>query len=175
MNYFLDTEFTRFPWLPGSNLASLGIVREDGKEYFACLDDFEKDGFSDFFRQVNLPLLPAKEKRKSRTKIRQELLLYFDLQPTRIWSVFPNIAWLMEMGLSHSKATEGMELYSDYDYQLLKSVLGTQIHGHWPQRGSDLNPIIDELSKTRQLPVNKNPHDALADARMAHEIWKLAQ
>jgi len=172
MNYFLDTEFTRLPWEKGSNLASIGVVREDGKEFFACLNDFEKDGYSEFFEKVNLPLLPNRNQWKAPEKVKSELTEYFDVAPTNIWSIFPNVTWLIELGLSKEKALDVMNKYADYDLQLIKRLFGSDYPAEWPERGADLHPVMDKVKEAFGLPSNDRPHDALFDALRAWEIWK---
>ena len=54
MRVFLDTEFTNFN-LPG--LISLGLVTEDGREFYAERNDFLREACSPFVQAHVLPLL----------------------------------------------------------------------------------------------------------------------
>lgn len=56
MNIFLDTEFTDFPESE-CDLISIGLVADDGREFYAELTDYRQEACSDFVRQVVLPLL----------------------------------------------------------------------------------------------------------------------
>lgn len=51
---FLDTEFTK---LDHSDLISLALVAEDGREFYAERNDFDPKQCSEFVRQTVLPLL----------------------------------------------------------------------------------------------------------------------
>lgn len=56
MKLFLDTEFTDFPESE-CDLISIGLVAEDGREFYAELTDYRQEACSDFVKQVVLPLL----------------------------------------------------------------------------------------------------------------------
>jgi hypothetical protein len=175
MNYFLDTEFTRLPWEKGSNLISVGIVSEDGREYYACLDNFESEGFSDVVRDRIIPLLPDKSERKSPDIVKREILDFIKEKPAAFWSVFPDAEWLISLGVEKDKIQDILGTFGDYDLQLIQRLLGNDYPSDWPKRGSNLNSIIEEVSKKGPLPENKNQHNALSDAIQAKEIWLIAQ
>ncbi|WP_262389528.1 3'-5' exoribonuclease [Cupriavidus campinensis] len=52
--YFIDTEFTDFT---ASQLISIAIVSEDGREFYGECSDFERALCSDFVRDIVLPQL----------------------------------------------------------------------------------------------------------------------
>ena len=54
MLVFLDTEFTSFV---RPDLISIGLVAEEGREFYAERTDYRKDDCSDFVRETVLPLL----------------------------------------------------------------------------------------------------------------------
>jgi hypothetical protein len=54
MRLYLDTEFTDFT---NSELISIGIVDENGREFYAERNDFQRELCSDFVRETVLPLL----------------------------------------------------------------------------------------------------------------------
>jgi hypothetical protein len=54
MNIFLDTEFTDFA---DCDLISIGLVDENGREFYAELTDYRQEACSDFVKQVVIPLL----------------------------------------------------------------------------------------------------------------------
>jgi hypothetical protein len=54
MKLFLDTEFTDFT---NPELISIGIVDENGREFYAERNDFPRELCSDFVRETVLPLL----------------------------------------------------------------------------------------------------------------------
>ena len=56
MNIFLDTEFTDFSESE-CDLISIGLVDQNGREFYAELTDYRQEACSDFVRQVVIPLL----------------------------------------------------------------------------------------------------------------------
>ena len=54
MLIFLDTEFTKFNH---PDLISMGLVAEDGREFYAERTDYHRDDCSQFVRETVLPLL----------------------------------------------------------------------------------------------------------------------
>lgn len=54
MNIFLDTEFTNFI---DTDLISIGLVDDNGREFYAELTDYRQEACSDFVKQVIIPLL----------------------------------------------------------------------------------------------------------------------
>lgn len=171
MNYFLDTEFTRLPWDKGSNLISVGLVKENGETYYACLDNFELEGFSDVVRDRIIPLLPNRLEWKKPEVIKNEILEFIEDKPSQFWSIFPDEKWLIKIGLPQEKVKSILDEFADYDLQLIKKLLGNDYPEDWPQRGSNLNQIFAEVKEKGLLPKNKNKHDALSDAIQAKETW----
>lgn len=54
MLVFLDTEFTRFAY---ADLISVGLVSEDGQEFYAERTDYDRKACTDFVRETVQPLL----------------------------------------------------------------------------------------------------------------------
>lgn len=54
---FFDTEFTNLSPRIEPGLISIGLISEDGKEFYAELNDFRLEDASDFVHGVVLPLL----------------------------------------------------------------------------------------------------------------------
>lgn len=58
MRIYLDTEFTNFAG-PATELISLALAAEDGQEFYAERNDFNRNKCSNFTREIVLPLLAA--------------------------------------------------------------------------------------------------------------------
>ena len=171
MNYFLDTEFSKLPWEEGSQLISLGIVDEMGKSYYACLNDFDETDVSDFVKERVLLYLPDKSERKSSHEVAQDLVAFFgDTTPSHFWSVFPKAKHLESFGLPEDQFEYVLKTYADFDFQLLKRVMGDQYPENWLQSGSNLTPFVDKLKEAGALPENKATHNALSDALWGREV-----
>jgi hypothetical protein len=54
MNIFLDTEFTDFN---DCDLISIGLVADDGRDFYAELTDYRQEACNDFVKETVLPLL----------------------------------------------------------------------------------------------------------------------
>ena len=56
MRIFLDTEFTDFNESE-CDLISIGLVADDGREFYAELTDYRQEVCTDFVREIVFPLL----------------------------------------------------------------------------------------------------------------------
>lgn len=75
MKLFLDTEFTDFIDI---DLISIGLVAEDGREFYAERNDFDLDACNSFVQDIVLPLLGMTPGAVigSKDEIRDALLLW---------------------------------------------------------------------------------------------------
>lgn len=173
MNYFLDTEFSHLPWEDGARIISIGIVNEEGKSYYACLNDFNENDLSDFVKKKVLPSLPTQNKRKSPSQIKQELLNFFNGNPTsQIWSIFPTKKQLESFGITKSDSDLILKKYGDFDFQLLSNILKNSHPQNWPKHGSNLTPLLEKLNRD-EIPSNPSEHNALSDALWNKQVWEL--
>ena len=97
MRYFYDTEFIE----DGSTieLVSIGIVGEDGSEYYAVSTDFDPSKANAWVRENVLDKLPSPGNAvwKSRATIREELLEFMGghSSPIELW------AWVGAVSYTH--------------------------------------------------------------------------
>ncbi|MBM9466923.1 polyadenylate-specific 3'-exoribonuclease AS [Nakamurella sp. YIM 132084] len=154
--YFYDCEFIE----DGRTieLVSIGVVAEDGREYYAVSTEFDPARANPWVRRHVLDKLPSPADKawRSRTRIRDELLEFFTAPglPVELW------AW-----------------YAAYDHVVLAQLWGAmtdlpavvprltrEIRQHWEAAGC---PPIPGPGADR--------HDALADARLGFQRWQRAQ
>lgn len=158
MKYFLDTEFIEGFHKPlfGKrrhfiDLISIGIVREDGKKYYAISDGFNPRDADVWVKENVIGKLPKKNVNWSdqggdSPKMRIESLLYK-----------PNVVIANEVRLFFGcyedslfwRAPPGIEVYgyySDYDWVLFCSLFGRMIDlpKGFPMYCRDLKQIMDE-------------------------------
>ena len=150
MRYFYDTEFIE----DGRTieLISIGVVAEDGREYYAVSTEFDPERAGNWVRANVLPKLPppASQLWRSRRQIREELEEFF--------------------GVSNVPSADPIELWAwvgAYDHVAL-----CQLWGPMPGLPQAIPRFTREL---RQLwedrgrpPLPRRPsdvHDALVDAR----------
>lgn len=151
MRYFYDTEFIE----DGTTieLISIGIVAEDGREYYAVSTDFDPSRANPWVRENVLEKLPNPQRPewKSQTQIRDEVHAFLTSDGSRpeLW------AWV-----------------GAYDHVVFAQLWGdmTQLPQDLPRYTRELKQYWD-LAGRPQLPrVPKDNHDALVDAR--HNLLK---
>ena len=144
MLYFYDTEFDESG--PEIKLISIGIVREDGKEYYAESSEFDAGGCNVWVKQFVLPKLG--NNKKTRGEIRKDLDEFFRGDDSVLLVAYQG----------------------SYDHIILNRLWGpmsTRKKG-FPHYTWDLKQKIEELrhdGEVVKLPKNKKKHHALADAR----------
>ena len=153
--YFYDCEFIE----DGRTieLISIGVVAQDGREFYAISTDFDPETAGPWVRRNVLDQLPSPSDRswRSRSRIRDELFEFLvgPGLPVELW------AW-----------------YAAYDHVVLAQLWGAmpampnevprltrEIRQYWEAAGC---PPIPEPGKDR--------HNALADARLGFARWRAA-
>lgn len=211
MKYFLDTEFIEgfkkpVKWLPtignfnkpyhSIQLISIGIVCEDGREYYAVSNEFNPDDANGWVQENVLAKLPAQfeiigfnidespnyhDTWKSNERIAQEIFRFInDVEPQ-----------------SEKLPIEFYAYYADYDWVVFCSLFGTMMDlpKGFPMYCRDLKQSIDEhVMKVIHLsaspadrefksvlevvktwpnyPKQTNEHNALDDAKWNFELFK---
>jgi hypothetical protein len=154
MRYFYDCEFIE----DGRTieLVSIGVVDENGREFYAVSTEFDPTRAIDWVRRNVLDKLPspADPAWRSRTRIRDDLLAFLTEsgEPVELW------AWM-----------------AAYDHVVLAQLWGDmralprviprfthELRQEWERRGSPAMP-----------PQPADQHDALADARHNLARWKV--
>ena len=151
MRYFYDTEFIE----DGSTieLVSIGIVGEDGSEYYAVSTDFDPSKANAWVRENVLDKLPSpgNEVWKSRATIREELLEFMGghSSPIELW------AWV-----------------GAYDHVVLAQLWGDMsgLPKSMPRYTRELKQYWQMAGRPRLPKVPDGNHDALVDAR--HNLRK---
>ena len=83
MKYFFDTEFVDRGLI---DLISIGIVCEDGREYYACNKECDLTLASPWVKENVIPLLPPRYEWKTRFDIKHELLEFFGDLNIELWA-----------------------------------------------------------------------------------------
>lgn len=145
--YFLDTEFietgNKYPIIP----LSIGIVCNDGREYYAVFDNEDKIKFADDWVMENVVKHIDFSMAKSLLDIQNDILDFIvnDERPFQIWGY-----------------------YSDYDWVVFCGIFGRMIDlpDYFPMYCMDLKQLSVEMGDATlpELP-NKVEHHALWDAR----------
>jgi len=158
MRYWLDTEFIE----DGRtiDLLSIGIVAEDGREFYAENTEADLGEANDWVREHVLPQLgrPALTShfggRVSRAELRLDVEEFCN--PSRYGK------------------PEFWGYYADYDWVVFCQLFGTMVDlpKGWPMYCRDLKQWTDELGNPALPEQGKGEHHALADARWNRQAWE---
>jgi hypothetical protein len=152
VRYFYDTEFIE----DGRTieLVSIGVVSEDGREFYAVSSEFDPERAGRWVRRNVLPKLPPYSSPlwMSRSRIRDELLEF--LVPhygaeVELWAwvaAYDHVA-LCQLWGSMTELPRSLPRFT------------RELRQHWEDRGSPELPAVPD-----------DAHDALADAR--HNLAK---
>lgn len=147
MRYFYDTEFIE----DGRTieLISIGVVAEDGREYYAVSTDFDPSRAGRWVRTHVLPKLPPPSSQawRTRRRIRADLEAFLGVGsgvPIELW------AWV-----------------GAYDHVVLCQLWGTMpdLPTSIPRFTHELRQLWEDRGCPRLPPRSAGSHDALVDAR----------
>lgn len=154
MRYWFDTEFIE----DGKtiDLLSIGIVAEDGREFYAESNECDLSRASPWVRENVIPHLTGKAF-------------------TRAW-----IRAGVQQFVSEYPITEGptkpefWAYYADYDWVALCQLFGTMMDlpKGWPMYCRDVKQLCDDLGNPTLPKQSTTEHHALADARWTREAWE---
>lgn len=148
MKYFLDTEFIEsgpsFPLIP----LSIGIVSEEGREFYAVNEDAPLELASDWVKTNVIPHLG--EPRLGITHIGPAILQWMDDHKPEFWGY-----------------------YADYDWVIFCQLFGTMMDlpKGWPMYCRDLKQLCDSLGNPKLPKQKSTEHNALEDARWNRKIY----
>jgi hypothetical protein len=135
------------------DLMSIGIVRDDGEEYYAESAECDLSRASEWVKENVVPHLRGGAWLKPRKQIAGEIVRFVGPKP-EFWAY-----------------------YSSYDWVTLCQLYGTMMDlpEGWPKMCMDIKQEANRLGlRTQDLPVKPtNAHDAIADARWNREAWDL--
>ena len=166
MRYFIDTEFIeRGPKHP-VELVSVGVVREDGRRFYAISTEFKARHASTWVKENVLAHLPPRN-------------------PDPYASIHQK--WLSLRWMKRDQIRDGLLAFvgddpepefwgwcCGFDYVLVSQLVGfDRWPNWWPYYFRDIQQLADErgiaLNGVQQQPTQ---HDALADAQGIRHLWK---
>ena len=149
MKYFLDTEFIEYP--NTIDLISIGIVAEDGREYYAVNKDCDTLKASQWVKDNVLANIGQRTPQPKK-EIASDILLFVGSEKPEFWGY-----------------------YADYDWVVFCWLFGTmmELPKGWPMYCRDLKQYLDSIGNP-QLPKNENDnHNALDDAIHLKKCFEL--
>ena len=161
MRYFLDTEFIEngpaFPLIP----LSIGIVCENGKEFYAVNKDAPLELANDWVKANVLPHLG------------EPRVAVMDLGPAIKSFVQANGMKNFDGTPSVYERSQFWGYYADYDWVVFCQLFGTMMDlpKGWPMYCCDLKQLCDSIGNPPLPKQNSTEHNALADARWNKEVY----
>lgn len=152
MRYFYDSEFIEDGVT--IDLISIGVVAEDGREFYAVSTEFAPERAGRWVRANVLPKLPPPSDAawRSRLRLREDLLAFLTEGPgeVELW------AWI-----------------AAYDHVALCQLWGamTALPRALPRFTRELRQRWEEAGRPTLPPPSADAHDALADARLNRLRW----
>jgi hypothetical protein len=172
MRYFFDTEFIE----DGKtiDLISIGIVAEDGREFYGINWECDFDRANGWVRQNVLPFLPFRPTAEisdldtshwyTRSQLKKAIALFMgcDLSPYKL--------------AENSPTPEIWAYYADYDWVAFCQIFGQMINlpTGLPMYCRDLKQWCDDLGNP-SLPKQEQEHHALANAQWNKQVWEFLQ
>jgi hypothetical protein len=156
--YFYDCEFIEDGVT--IDLVSIGVVDENGREFYAVSTEFNPDKAIPWVRDNVLNLLPSPADKawRSRSRIREELLKFL-IEPLR------------------GRGQETIEMwawYGAYDHVALCQLWGAMpaLPRVIPRFTKELRQLWDERGRPTLPEADNGRHDALVDARHNLARWR---
>ena len=149
MRYFYDCEFGRTA--PDLTLVSIGVVSEDGREYYGVSSEFDPLDVHPWVRDNVLPQLPPASAWRPRSVLRTELADFLGAEPA-LW------AW-----------------YGAYDHVALCQLWGAmpELPRAIPRFTLDVRQLWEHLGRPSLPTQTSGRHDALADAHHVQACWEV--
>ena len=185
-NYCYDTEFLE----DGEtiNLISIGIVCDDGREYYAINSDADWDRIrKDSWLMTNVvPHLPITGRNSLDDWLAHGRNIYpqpsvnlvdVDRTDTRVKPKWVIANEVREFITESNKMGDDARLwayYGAYDHVALAQLFGKMIHlpDGIPMFTHELKQLMETMPGTWEPPPHEDEHDALADARWNMEVLK---
>lgn len=150
MKYFIDTEFSERGNKYPIELISIGIISEDGREFYAHSAEYDAANCNDWVKENVLKYLQNK-------------------LPMNLYSIKESIKTFIG-----NDKPEFWGYYSDYDWVVFCQIFGTMIDlpKNFPMYCNDLKQLCKSVGNP-QLPKQiSGEHNALNDAKWNKKIYK---
>lgn len=149
MKYWFDTEFIE----DGKtiDLISIGVVAEDGREFYAEIAECDHSRASEWVKQNVIPHLSGLRRDSYTRRHAAKAIREFMGDEPEIWAY-----------------------YADYDWVVLCQLFGTMMDlpKGWPMYCRDVKQLADSAGNPALPKQSETEHHALADARWTKEAWQ---
>lgn len=143
MRYFLDTEFMEAGHLFPITLLSIGIVAEDGREFYAVNSEADRTIANDWVKENVFPHLGT-EAMMRHVDIGHAVAAFVGTDKPEFWGY-----------------------YADYDWVVFAQLFGKMVDlpKGWPMYCNDIKQLVVSVGDPELPKQGKGEHNALADAR----------
>lgn len=198
---YFDTEFSEgfvkpISWLPDwfpynkpkwtIELISIGMVRDDGEEYYAISDSFNEDNCNDWVKANVLTLLPDKytvngydydfERHSSRpiltqnpiykslVEIKNDVILFCENDP-EFYAYFADYDWVVVCSNLFGRMIDLPDSWPMYCRDL-KQILDEKVAVFCSNeiKSTSFKEALDRIKKWHMYPANNDNHSAIGDA-----------
>lgn len=168
MRYWYDTEFIEDGTV--IDLISIGIVAEDGREYYAQNVECDLTQANEWVKANVFPSLIGLSIVEG---VAVKHLHFPEWKPTV--EMADDLVQFCNPGLHGKPETWGY--YSAYDHVALCQLFGTMMDlpKGWPMYTRDIKQLCDALGNPQLPEQGKGEHHALADARWHRQAWEFLQ
>lgn len=171
MKYFLDTEFIESSERKTIDLISIGIIAEDGREYYAISKEFDASTASEWVVENVLNKLPPRPETLNSTEV--SLRQRYE---SKAWKSRKKIKQeLLDFIVSDKNEIEFWAGWADYDWVVFCWIFGRMIDlpDGYPFYCNDVIQWMNQLGLKREfLPSKpKDAHNALADAKWVKQAY----
>lgn len=150
MRFFLDTEFMESGHLFPITLLSIGIVAEDGREFYAVNSEASYTIANDWVKANVIPHL-GRERQMRHVDIGHAIIAFVGEGKPEFWGY-----------------------YADYDWVVFAQLFGMMIDlpKGWPMYCRDIKQWCDQLGNPKLPKQESIEHNALQDARWNKLAWE---
>lgn len=153
MRYFIDTEFIESGPSRPIELISIGIVAEDGREFYGVSSEFDPRNASQWVRDNVLSKLelPAGSFCEPIRVIADRVVAFIGAEKPEFWGY-----------------------YADYDWVVFAQSFGTMMDlpKGYPMYCRDIKQLCDDKGNPDLPTQGKGEHNALADARWNKQAYE---
>lgn len=166
MKYFIDTEFIENGFLSPLELISIGIVSEDGREYYAVSSEFNPEHANQWVTENVLPHLPDR-------KVGIHEIGFPRWEAMKAWSQLDAISYRVRELVGNDPSPEFWGWCCGFDYVLFSQLIGfNDWPNGWPYYFRDLQQLADESGIPLTGESRNDTHNALADAKEIKALYE---
>lgn len=171
MRYWLDTEFIEDGHT--IELISIGIVAEDGREYYAINWDCDLSKANDWVRKNVIFQLSSREHPAWKTKDTIAFDVMAFLKQENDFELYHHTFGTLK-NLEMMEKPEIWTYYGSYDWVVFCQLFGAMIDlpKGFPMYTNDIKQWCKQLGDPELPKQGKGEHNALADARWNKQAWE---